>query len=85
MPVGYELRAMSYGLSHPVHFFIIVTVAAVGNRGDPGLVVQIPPDSLLHTVCGIYLGRPAQSGADFCCVNGVAAVMARTVFNVRNQ
>ena len=58
---------------------------ALQDGAHPLLVVEIPAHGLTNALFELVGGKPAQLLLDLRRVNGVAAVVARAVFDERNQ
>ena len=72
-------------LAVAVHFFIVVLIFTGDDSFPPFLVVQIPLDGLLDTVCEFCFRQPAEFVVDLGRIDRIAHIMAFTVCYIGDQ
>ena len=77
--------AIRIQLPVPIPALVKVPVLSALNSGPPLAIMAIPGNGLLYAGLEIIVLCPSQLSHDFGTINGIAAVMARTVFNKTDQ
>src|SRR5438132_632121 len=64
---------------------IIVAISAISGSLDPTVVIQVPPDCFLQPAFPSLTRPPVQFRFNHSRVDGISAIMPRTILNKANQ